>query len=137
MLQALEESQKSVDYYALDLSLPELERTLSAIPEGTYTYVKCRGLHGTYDDGLYWLGKARNHSKPKCILSLGSSIGNFDREAAASFLRSFARRLHSSDRILIGLDACKDSEKVLHAYVSGPSARILASSLMDINHRLE
>ncbi|KAI9776912.1 MAG: hypothetical protein M1835_005376 [Candelina submexicana] len=116
LLEALEKSQKPVEYYALDLSLPELERTLSAIPKGTYKYVKCCGLHGTYDDGLYWLSKPSNLFKPKCILSLGSSTGNFSREGAASFLRSFARRLNSGDRLLIGLDACKDPERVFHAY---------------------
>ncbi|KAI9723969.1 MAG: hypothetical protein M1812_000687 [Candelaria pacifica] len=138
LLQALEKSRKSVEYYALDLSLPELERTLSAIPKGTYKYVKCCGLHGTYDDGLYWLSRPRNHSKPKCILSLGSSIGNFDREAAASFLRSFARRLHGGDRIIIGLDACKDPERVFHAYNDrdGVTHKFIMNGLLHANRIL-
>jgi uncharacterized SAM-dependent methyltransferase len=73
ILQALEKAKKNVDYYALDLSRKELERTLAQVP--AYRYVQCRGLLGTYDDGREWLKKPENASRRKCILSLGSSIG--------------------------------------------------------------
>jgi uncharacterized SAM-dependent methyltransferase len=72
-LKALEAAGKDIDYYALDLSLTELERTLEDVPR--FRHVRCHGLHGTYDDGLAWLKASRNASRPKCILSLGSSIG--------------------------------------------------------------
>jgi L-histidine Nalpha-methyltransferase / hercynylcysteine S-oxide synthase len=77
LLDALEAAGKEIDYYALDLSLTELERTLAAVPR--YQYVRCRGLHGTYDDGLAWLKSIGIASRPKCILSLGSSIGRMTR----------------------------------------------------------
>jgi uncharacterized SAM-dependent methyltransferase len=54
----------------------ELERTLAAVPEGAFKHVKCFGLLGTYDDGLEWLKQKKNASRPKIIVSLGSSIGN-------------------------------------------------------------
>lgn len=73
LLRALDAAGKSVDYYALDLSLKELERTLEQVPE--FRYVKCHGLHGTYDDGLAWLKLPENSSRPKCVVSMGSSIG--------------------------------------------------------------
>jgi uncharacterized SAM-dependent methyltransferase len=73
LLQALEAVSKDVDYYALDLSLKELKRTLEQVP--TFEHVKCHGLHGTYDDGLNWLKIPQNNSRPKCIMFLGSSIG--------------------------------------------------------------
>lgn len=74
LLEALEADGKEIDYYALDVSLRELKRTLSAVPE--YKHVKCHGLHGTYNDGLAWLKSMGIASRPKCILSLGSSIGD-------------------------------------------------------------
>jgi uncharacterized SAM-dependent methyltransferase len=75
LLQALETAGKEVDYYALDLSLKELERTLAQLP--AYKHVRAHGLLGTYDDGREWLKKPSNSSRQKCILSLGSSIGEF------------------------------------------------------------
>lgn len=73
LLQALDAAGKVVDYYALDLSLTELRRTLEQVP--AFKHVRCHGLHGTYDDGLDWLKLPENQSRPKCVMSLGSSIG--------------------------------------------------------------
>lgn len=75
LLEALEADGKDIDYYALDLSLTELERTLDKVPD--FKTVRCHGLHGTYDDGSAWLKTNEAASRPKCILTLGSSIGNF------------------------------------------------------------
>ncbi|KAK0641576.1 C-type lectin protein [Cercophora newfieldiana] len=114
LLQALEAAGKEVDYYALDLSLKELERTLGQLP--AYKHVRVHGLLGTYDDGREWLKKPCNSSRQKCILSLGSSIGNFDRYEAAEFLKNFADVLGPGDAMLIGLDACDNPARVYHAY---------------------
>ncbi len=73
LLQALEDAGKEVDYYALDLSQKELERTLAQLP--AYSHVSAHGLLGTYDDGREWLKSPSVASRQKCILSLGSSIG--------------------------------------------------------------
>jgi uncharacterized SAM-dependent methyltransferase len=73
LLQAFEDAAKSIDYYALDLSQQELERTLAQLPQ--YKHVRAHGLLGTYDDGRFWLKDASNASRRKCILSLGSSVG--------------------------------------------------------------
>lgn len=73
MLQAFEHAGKEVDYYALDLSREELERTLAQVPP--FKHVRCHGLWGTYDDGREWLQSPSILTRPKCILSLGSSIG--------------------------------------------------------------
>ena len=94
----------------------ELQRTLRAIPDGTFTHVTCHGLFGTYDDGLAWLTRTENKVKTKCILSLGSSVGNFRRKDAANFLRDFAEALGPADSMLIGLDACQREDRVYKAY---------------------
>ncbi|KAI9728051.1 MAG: hypothetical protein M1834_007865 [Cirrosporium novae-zelandiae] len=116
LLQALERAQKNVEYYALDLSESELERTFLAVSTSSFKHVKCFGLHGTYDDGLAWLSQPENRRKPKCILSLGSSIGNFTREDAIEFLAQFAKIMDHTDSMLVGVDACQSSDRVFHAY---------------------
>ncbi|KAI0828074.1 C-type lectin protein [Hypoxylon sp. FL0890] len=114
LLQALEDAGKKIDYYALDLSEDELSRTLAQLP--TFRHVRCHGLLGTYDDGREWLKNPQISSKRKCVLFLGSSIGNFHRDEAASFLKGFADVLQPADSFLIGLDSCTDPSKVYHAY---------------------
>ncbi|KAJ5690496.1 hypothetical protein N7462_004888 [Penicillium macrosclerotiorum] len=116
LLRECERAEKRVDYYALDLSLVELRRTFSEISPQSFTYVGFHGLHGTYDDALAWLQNPENRTTPTVVMSMGSSIGNFDRSGAAEFLGSFSRVLGPSDMLLIGLDACKDPAKVYKAY---------------------
>ncbi|KAK2616840.1 Ergothioneine biosynthesis protein 1 [Conoideocrella luteorostrata] len=117
LLQAFEDAHKSIDYYALDLSKKELERTLSHVPD--FKYVSCHGLLGTYDDGVTWLKQPVNMDRPKCILHLGSSIGNFHRDEAAEFLQSYADVLKPDDSMIVGLDshAYNDSKGVTHGFV--------------------
>lgn len=136
LLQALEAARKEVDYYALDLSLKELKRTLEQVP--LFEYVKCHGLHGTYDDGLDWLKIPENRTRPKCIMSLGSSIGNFSRQEAAAFLSGFANVLQPSDSILLGLDATQDPGKVYHAYNDreGTTHKFVLNGLLHANKLL-
>jgi L-histidine Nalpha-methyltransferase / hercynylcysteine S-oxide synthase len=127
LLRALDDAGKEIEYYALDLSRTELERTLAQVPP--LKHVSCHGLLGTYDDGRQWLKQPSILSRSKCILHLGSSIGkiltrgwfdtqltpftgNFDRDEAAEFLKSFADVLRPSDRMLLGVDACCDPAKV-------------------------
>ncbi|KAL8826494.1 MAG: hypothetical protein Q9191_003766 [Dirinaria sp. TL-2023a] len=116
LLAALENAGKQIDYYALDVSLKELERTFSVLQEGEFQHVRCHALLGTYDDGLAWLKQPENRQRPYCIMSMGSSIGNFDRYEAVTFLSNFAQILRPHDFLLIGLDACQEEKKVFHAY---------------------
>lgn len=116
LLKAIDELGKDVEYYALDLSYPELHRTLSAIPKDAYKHIKCFGLLGTYDDGLSWMQSPQTSSATKVLISLGSSIGNFTRPGAADFIRGFADCLGNDDVMLVGIDGCQDPVKVHRAY---------------------
>ena len=115
LLEAFERAKRNINYYALDLSKPELERTLSVV-SGIFKHVHCYGLLGTYDDGLAWLKRSENIEKPKSILWMGSSIGNLNRIDAAEFLKTYSTILRANDSIIIGVDACQDPEKVFNAY---------------------
>ncbi|KAK1142722.1 hypothetical protein N8T08_007353 [Aspergillus melleus] len=116
LLREFERQGKYVDYYALDLSLSELQRTFSEVSVEDYNHVGFHGLHGTYDDAVTWLNRPENRKRPTAILSMGSSMGNFDRLEAAQFLSQFAKILGPSDAMLIGLDGCKNPDKVFKAY---------------------
>nr|KMM66290.1 DUF323 domain-containing protein [Coccidioides posadasii RMSCC 3488] len=116
LLNEFERTKKPVEYLALDVSLEELNRTFAELPSKSYQYVKCSGLLGTYDDALSWLKRSENRRKPTWVMSMGSSIGNFTRSEAAQFLGGFARTLGADDALLVGLDSCKDPQKVFRAY---------------------
>lgn len=103
-------------YYAVDLSLPELERTFSEVPIEGYKHVTCYGLHGTYDDAREWLKQPDIRAKPKTILWLGSSLGNDNRSSLPPFFSSFREAIEPGDIMLVGIDSCKEPERVYHAY---------------------
>ena len=97
--------------------------------------MRCRGLLGTYDDGLAWIKKSAKLGKPKCILWLGSSIGNIERTEATDFLKEFSEVLRGQDAMLIGIDACQESGKVYHAYndKQGTTHKFILNGLMHAN----
>lgn len=124
LLSAFESACQPLHYYALDLGLPNLRRTLSLLPE--YTHVTVHGLYGTFDDGLRWistLGSAdSNHidiSSPppqKLLLSLGATLGNISRDGCADFLSRFASTLDEKDLMLVSLDGTQDPALISNAY---------------------
>lgn len=116
MLDALERAQKDVEYFALDLSYNELVRTFEEVEASAFKYVKLNAFHGTYDDGLAWLADPKNQDKTNVVMSIGSSIGNFNRADAAKFLLGFSKTLRPSDTIIIGLDATSEPERIFRAY---------------------
>lgn len=124
-----------MDYYALDLSLVELQRTFSEISPESFEFVGFHGLHGTYDDALVWLKSPTHRERPTVVLSMGSSIGNFSRSSAADFLGEFSKVLKPSDFLLIGLDACKDPDRVYRAYndMQGITRQFYENGLLHAN----
>ncbi|EXJ71553.1 uncharacterized protein A1O5_05361 [Cladophialophora psammophila CBS 110553] len=124
LLQAIDDLNKCVDYYALDLSRSELERTLQEVSASTFHRVRCHGLLGTYDDGLAWLQQSEIAWRARAVLSLGSTLGSLTRTEAAEFLAGFAKAVdhsvngatRSEPLMVIGVDGCQKGEKVWPAY---------------------
>jgi EasF-like predicted methyltransferase len=147
LLQALDDNHRSVDYYALDLDRKELERTLNEVKPGTFHHVRCHGLHGTYDDGLAWLQESAHASKPRVVMSMGSTLGSMTRAETAQFLQEFADALNyringaykTLPLMVVGLDGCKDGEKVWQAYndSGGANERFIRNILTHANRLLE
>ncbi|KAL4912435.1 hypothetical protein BDW62DRAFT_216318 [Aspergillus aurantiobrunneus] len=131
LLDVLEALGRSIDYFALDLSRPELQRTLHPVA-GVYHHVRCHGLLGTYDDVRKWLQISDVQSRPKTILYLGSTLGNFNKEDASNFLASLAQ---ANTSFLLGLDGCKDEQQVLRAYndPGGINHRFVKNGLVHAN----
>ncbi|RDW74477.1 DUF323 domain protein [Aspergillus mulundensis] len=135
LLREFERAGKPVDYYALDLSLSELERTFSNVAVEEYKSVGFHGLHGTYDDGHTWLSDPKNRERPTVVLSMGSSLGNFSPPEAAAFLAGFAKLMKPSDMMVIGLDACEDPQRVYKAYndSAGITRKFYENGLVNAN----
>ncbi|KAL4903802.1 hypothetical protein BDW74DRAFT_155441 [Aspergillus multicolor] len=136
LLREFERAGKPVDYYALDLSLSELERTFSNVAVEEYKCVGFHGLHGTYDDAHTWLSDPKNRERPTVVLSMGSSLGNFCPPEAAAFLAGFAKLMKPSDMMVIGLDACEDPERVYRAYndSAGITRKFYENGLVNANN---
>ncbi|KAF3911734.1 hypothetical protein AA313_de0205244 [Arthrobotrys entomopaga] len=143
ILQAIEAAHKHVDYFALDLSRPELERTFSQLPNGGFKYVRCFGLHGTYDDGKLWLqSNEMVKDRPRCIIWLGSSVGNFERHEAEEFLSDWRKKVlrpGSSDKMIIAFDSCDNAERVYWAYNDrqNVTTRFILNGLVNANSILK
>ncbi|KAH9821439.1 Histidine-specific methyltransferase, SAM-dependent [Teratosphaeria destructans] len=153
LLKAIDAASKHVDYYALDLDRNELERTLKDLGPSNFQHVRCNGLLGTYEDGLAWLDSPANVHKPRVVLSLGSTIGSFTRAEAAHFWTKWSVVLEGprdsptegdsvdemrDAQVIIGLDACKDQERVWRAYndIDGANERFILNVLDHTNSQL-
>jgi L-histidine N-alpha-methyltransferase len=69
---------------------------------------------------------------------LGSNIGNFTRTEAASFLGGMHASLGAEDRLLVGIDTCRDPDVLLRAYDdrAGVTAAFGKNLLARINREL-
>ncbi|KAJ3109712.1 hypothetical protein HDU96_007157 [Phlyctochytrium bullatum] len=122
LLDAIVRQQKSVTYYALDLSEESLRGSLKTLAENFPT-IRFVGLLGTYEDSLgYIANNVPTHAADgtrltRTILWLGSSIGNLSREEAAEFLGKVCQQaLSVGDTFLCGIDRRNTPTDVKLAY---------------------
>jgi L-histidine N-alpha-methyltransferase len=75
----------------------------------------------------------------RLLAFLGSTIGNFEAEAARDFLRDVAGRMQQEDAFLIGFDLVKDIETLLRAYddAQGVTAEFNRNLLRVMNRELD
>src|SRR5208282_6242272 len=73
------------------------------------------------------------------VLFLGSTIGNFDRQAGVKFLSEIRRILEPRDSLLLGTDLVKSSGQLLRAYDDdlGVTAAFNLNLLARINRELD
>ncbi|KAL7749401.1 hypothetical protein RI367_005272 [Sorochytrium milnesiophthora] len=134
LLDALETAQKCASYYALDLMRGELEKSLRGLA-GSYKFVQVAGLWGTYDDGMQFL-RTCPADRRRMVWWLGSSIGNYTRDEAATFLCTLQETcLRPGDTMLVGVDRRNDAATVQTAYndPAGVTRDFIMNGLSHIN----
>ena len=124
-----------VTYYPIDVSgvaLALCERSLSAL--GTIVPMK-----SSYLDGLREVSARREPGQRLLVLFLGSTIGNFEPDAALEFLYDVRLCLRSGDALLLGTDLIKPAEQLLTAYddPAGVTAAFNLNLLGRMNRELD
>jgi L-histidine N-alpha-methyltransferase len=135
ILEALSRRQITY-YYPIEISphaLAALEKELAQID-----MVSVVGYEQPYLEGLRSVAEGRGHRDHVLVLFLGSTIGNFDREAGDLFLREVRATLRPGDALLLGTDLEKAVELQLLAYddPAGVTAAFNLNLLARINREL-
>ncbi len=135
ILEALSRRQE-IYYYPIEISpyaLAACEKEL-----GQIDLVSIVGYEQPYLEGLRAVGEGREEQDHLLVLFLGSTIGNFDREAGEEFLREMRAILRPGDALLLGTDLEKSVELQLLAYndPAGVTATFNMNLLARINREL-
>jgi L-histidine Nalpha-methyltransferase len=127
--------RQPVTYYPIDVSRAALDRCAKELaPLGTVI-----PLEGNYPDGLQEVARERSSGQNVLVLFLGSTIGNFEPDAAIRFLFDVRQSLRAGDRLLLGTDLVKPVEQLLLAYddPAGVTAAFNLNLLGRINRELD
>ncbi len=122
-------------YVPVDISRSILEESAQELLE-RYDALEIMAIASEYQEGLRHV---RTHThRPKLVSWLGSSIGNLDRQEAASFLRGVRSLMVPADRMLVGIDLRKDAAVLEAAYddAAGVTARFSLNLLERMNREL-
>jgi len=135
ILEALSRRQRTY-YYPIEISsyaLAACEKEL-----GQIDFVSIVGYEQPYLEGLEAVTKRRDDADRLLVLFLGSTIGNFDRDAGDRFLQEVRAILKRGDALLLGPDLEKDIEMQLLAYddPAGVTAAFDLNILARINREL-
>src|ERR1700730_575108 len=129
--------RQHISYFPIEIS-----PTALAMCERELGDIECMSIVGferEYLDGLVAVGARRRDGQNLLVLFLGSTIGNFDRPAAAKFLREVRRILQPGDSLLLGTDLEKPIPELLAAYDDplGVTAAFNLNLLARINRELD
>jgi dimethylhistidine N-methyltransferase len=122
-------------YSPIDISRRVLRQSSMSLLE-MYEDLEVIAVAAEYGEGLKRLGMRTD--RPKLILWLGSSIGNFGMAEAAGFIKKLLGSMSTKDRLLIGFDLVKDRRILERAYNDsrGVTARFNLNLLRRINREL-
>lgn len=135
ILEALSARQQTY-YFPIEISphaLAACEKEL-----GQLELVSIVGHEQPYLEGLRAVAEGRDPQDHLLVLFLGSTIGNFDRDAGQDFLREVRQILKVGDALLLGTDLEKDLNIQLLAYddPAGVTAAFNLNLLARINREL-
>jgi L-histidine Nalpha-methyltransferase len=135
ILEALARRQRTY-YYPIEISASALAACEKEM--GQIELVSVVGYEKTYLDGLRAVAARRDSQDHLLVLFLGSTIGNFDRDAGDEFLREVRKTLRRGDALLLGTDLVKDVQTQILAYddPAGVTAAFDLNVLARINREL-
>jgi dimethylhistidine N-methyltransferase len=135
ILEALSRRQMTY-YYPIEISPSALAACAKEL--GQIDMVSVVGYEQPYLEGLRAVAEGRGEWDRLLVLFLGSTIGNFDREAGDAFLRELRAILQPGDALLLGTDLEKSVEVQLLAYddPAGVTAAFNLNLLARINREL-
>jgi dimethylhistidine N-methyltransferase len=135
ILEALSRRQKTY-YYPIEISPSALAACAKEL--GQIDLVSVVGHEQPYLEGLRAVAEGRGEQDHLLVLFLGSTIGNFDRDAGDEFLREMRAILRPGDALLLGTDLEKSVELQLLAYndPAGVTAAFDLNLLARINREL-
>ncbi len=113
ILEALSKRQKTY-YYPIEISPSALAACEKEM--GQIDLVSVVGYERPYLEGLRAVADKRAEQDHLLVLFLGSTIGNFDRDAGRKFLRDMREILLPGDALLLGTDLEKDIRVQILAY---------------------
>ena len=122
-------------YIPIDVSPTILEESARGLVRD-FSGLRVTGYAADYRQALAAL--ARKIERPKLVVFLGSSLGNYHTEAAVELLSAVAESLNPADRLLLGTDLVKGRETLEAAYddAQGVTARFNRNLLVRINREL-
>src|SRR5580658_5038529 len=135
ILEALSRRQKTY-YYPIEISPSALAACEKEL--GQIDLVSIVGHEQPYLEGLRTVADGRADGDHLLVLFLGSTIGNFDRDAGEEFLQSVRNILHGGDALLLGTDLEKSVDVQMLAYddPAGVTAAFNMNLLARINREL-
>lgn len=135
ILEALSRQQKTF-YFPIEISPSALAACEKEL--GQIDLVSILGYERPYLEGLAAAAARRADGEHLLVLFLGSTIGNFDRDAGDDFLRRVRAILSPGDALLLGTDLMKPVEKLMLAYddPAGVTAAFNLNLLARLNREL-
>ncbi len=135
LIEAFLSRQGRLRYVPVDISHTMLEDAARALL-AEYPRLEIVAIAREYREGLRLVAKETRG--PKLIAWLGSNIGNFTREGAASFLAGIRDAMGPQDRLLLGADRRKEPALLERAYddAQGVTARFSKNLLERVNREL-
>lgn len=126
----------TLHYIPIDVSPSILEESAEALI-GLYPTLRITAHAATYQDAL--LGAISRIERPKLLVFLGSSLGNYRPDEAVELLRLIAQAMGPADGLLLGTDMVKDPRLLEAAYddAQGVTARFNLNLLERINRELD
>lgn len=127
--------RQSVKYYPIDVSTTALEHCAREL--GPLAVVV--PIEKNYLEGMGEVTSRRQAGENLLVLFLGSTIGNFEPEAAIEFLTTLRVTMCPGDGLLLGTDLVKPVDRLLAAYddAAGVTAAFNLNLLARINRELD